>query len=698
MKVVLYSKFPNYLIDETQVPIFCTTRYAKYLRDTKHLSVSWFAGFISDMLVCLIPFATAKRTIFRKGLFLTSVVNIGNTNEILEKEFVDTVIDYIRENKICDWIQQPPTWALFRTVPSNSKYCEFGTYRIDLEDKTEDELFNNLDKVTRRRIKKAMNDDNISIEKGIDKYKNNLMVFSGAVGSGVPDMNEMNKLTENLSGNLMCYSAFCNNAPQTCAIVIYDKLCAYGLYFGSIRKPLNGSNYLLVWEAIKEAKQRGLKYFDFVGARVKPKPGSKSEGNQKFKEHFGVEFHKGFIWKMPISKLKYSIFEIILKIFLFFKFKKYGKDIIEQELKRDKVKEVTLTIDYEVFLGKETGSVKECMIEPTDKLISFLKNNNSKMTVFWDVLHYYRLHQLENDFPELKEDKSLIKRQILELAEKGHDIQLHIHPHWLDAKYENGKWVFKYDRFSLHKLSAENEEDNINTIIGCFTIAKNLMQDLIRKTNPDYKITTFRAGAYLIEPFNKLKDAFIENDIKIDSSVCPDFSNDNHMFSFDFSNYPTEDIYRFDSTLKKTNDEGEFVEIPITTVKIPVLKNLIFTVIRKLKYPNLENARKGIGSGYSINSTKKSILGKLLHILIQPKVTQFTTDGNFKEKFNYIFKQVPENSTMILHPKLLNEHTLNLIREYIRNGEVKFMSISDRIRTSGSSIINERETVEKLTG
>ena len=53
---------------------------------------------------------------------------------------------------------------------------------------------------------------------------------------------------------------------------------------------------------------------------------------------------------------------------------------------------------------------------------------------------------------------------------------------------------------------------------------------------------------------------------------------------------------------------------------------------------------------------------------------------------------------MILHPKLLNEHTLNLIREYIRDGKVKFMSISDRINNSGSFIINELETIEKLTG
>ena len=52
-----------------------------------------------DILICIIPFATAKKAMFKKGLFLTSVVNIGNSSETLEKEFLDTVIDYIRKRR-----------------------------------------------------------------------------------------------------------------------------------------------------------------------------------------------------------------------------------------------------------------------------------------------------------------------------------------------------------------------------------------------------------------------------------------------------------------------------------------------------------------------------------------------------------------------------------------------------------------------
>ena len=357
------------------------------------------------------------------------------------------------------------------------------------------------------------------------------------------------------------------------------------------------------------------------------------------------------------------------------------------------MKEVLLTIDYEVFLGKETGSVKDCMIEPTEKLISIIKHNNSKMTVFWDILHYYRLLQLENDFPELKEDISLIKKQILELIEKGHDIQLHIHPHWLDAKYENGKWKFKYDRFNIHKLSNEYNRYDINTIIGCITISKKLIEDLTRKANPNHNIIAYRAGGYLVEPFDKIYNALKDTDIYIDSSVCPDFSNNNEIFSFDFKSYPKRIYYRFDTSLKNINEQGKFIEIPIWTVKIPIYRNLIFTAIRKLKYPQLESSRKGEGSGYSTKYGRKSPLKRFLKIVTEPRINQFTTDGNFREKFNYIFKRVPEKSTMILHPKLLNEHTLNLIEEYIDKGKIKFLSIIDLINSIDSSLIKKKESV-----
>jgi GT2 family glycosyltransferase len=341
-----------------------------------------------------------------------------------------------------------------------------------------------------------------------------------------------------------------------------------------------------------------------------------------------------------------------------------------------KPKDIILTIDYELFLGESTGKVKETMIEPTQKLLSILQKNGSKMTVFWDILHYYRLLELEKQYPELKKDKLLIEEQILELARKGHSIQLHLHPHWLDAEYQNNKWTFNYERFKLHNLSVENNPKDINTILGCITITNNLMEDLIRRVNPDYKVTTFRAGGYLIEPFSKLKDALAANEIKVDSSVCPDLVNDNELFSFNFKSYPNKLNYNFEFSPKDIANCGSFTEIPITTVKIPALINIYFTLIRRIKYPDLESERKGSGTGDYFRSSRFIYFMKLFSLL-RPSVRQLTTDSCFKERCAYKMKKIPDYSNMILHPKLLNSHTFEILDEYISKNKIRFFSIQD---------------------
>lgn len=341
------------------------------------------------------------------------------------------------------------------------------------------------------------------------------------------------------------------------------------------------------------------------------------------------------------------------------------------------MKKIVLTADYELFLGEKTGSVKECFIEPTAKLLKILEKSNSKMTIFWDILHFYRLLELEETFPELKADRIAIEEQVLEMAKAGHDIQLHLHPHWLDAAYNEGKWNFIYDRFRLHNLSKENNPEDINTILGCVSISTKLIEEIVRKVNPDYKVTSYRAGGYLAEPFETIKEALLKNDIKIDSSVCLDFYNDNEIFSFDFRNYPRKNIYKIDSLLKEIDDSGDCIEIPISTIQIPVYRNLVFTLIRRFKYPGLENGRSGSGSGYTTKSGTQSPFARLLKILTQPKINQLTTDSNFKEKFDYVFKKVPEYSTMILHPKLLNSHTLEVLDNYVSSGKTQFISIND---------------------
>lgn len=346
-------------------------------------------------------------------------------------------------------------------------------------------------------------------------------------------------------------------------------------------------------------------------------------------------------------------------------------------MKNNNPKNIILTIDYELFLGKVTGDVFSCMIQPTQKLANILEVNGSKMTVFWDVLHYYALKNNCSNFPELKKDIDLIEDQILDLVKKGHDIQLHIHPHWVDAVYENNKWVFSYDRFDIHSLDKEEDDKRVDTILGCVTIATKILKELITPIKPDYKVTTYRAGGYLVNPFSILHNAMRMNGIFVDSSICPNLKNYNKQFSYDHTDYPDKTLYYFSSEPSIIDNRGDFIEIPIKTIRLNVFTNLFFTVLRKFKYPLLEINRLGTGAGSVDVNDRKRIHKKIINLLFHSKVFQLTTDNSFKEKVSYLLKQSNDYSTMILHPKLLNNHTLNVLNEYTSKNKLAFNSINN---------------------
>ena len=110
----------------------------------------------------------------------------------------------------------------------------------------------------------------------------------------------------------------------------------------------------------------------------------------------------------------------------------------------EKKPKIILTFDYEIYFGKESGTIEKCMIEPTEVLLNKLNFYNIKGIFFIDILFYIKMLS----YSELTEKAKLMKEQIKKMVESGHRVELHLHPHWLDAEYKNKKWIFKsYKRY-----------------------------------------------------------------------------------------------------------------------------------------------------------------------------------------------------------------------------------------------------------
>ncbi|NJE42904.1 hypothetical protein [Thermococcus sp. GR6] len=138
---------------------------------------------------------------------------------------------------------------------------------------------------------------------------------------------------------------------------------------------------------------------------------------------------------------------------------------------------IIITIDYELF-GNGRGDVRKHIIDPTDRLISIASVFNVPLTIMFEVFEYIHFEkynkQLQNDLGYSPKD--LIKSQIKEAYLLGNDVQLHIHPQFMDMQYRNGKLVPRNPQLSVFDLDEHQTYKLIKT-------AKEKLESLIPSSN-----------------------------------------------------------------------------------------------------------------------------------------------------------------------------------------------------------------------
>ena len=217
---------------------------------------------------------------------------------------------------------------------------------------------------------------------------------------------------------------------------------------------------------------------------------------------------------------------------------------------------LVLSQDYELFFHR-SGSTDKCLFEPTDLLLDFAESRGLKITFFVDAGMLCRMAALESQEAALGRELSRIQAHIASIAARGHEIGLHIHPHWEDTRRVDGAWDFSNTRYQLRDFSAEDARDIVNR----YTAALN---DLC-----DGAVTTYRAGGFCIEPFDRLRGALAENGILVDSSIVPGMAVRDPAKGIDFGKAPDRTWWRFGESPLKPDPDGEFLELPVTPSVLP---------------------------------------------------------------------------------------------------------------------------------
>lgn len=286
-------------------------------------------GFFSENDLVL-PFYLKKKHAITYMRFVCGVIGARTLEE--ESIFLNNLIAYLKKNKMADMIIAPHTSAVFHAVPQGAKFCEFGSYIINLT-QSEEELWAAVHSKHRNVIRKAEKDG--VIISYADEYKEACrnLINETAVRQHINTISDESFDEMKKNPNVDFWVALYNDKVVGASILEWSPYSSYYIYGGSAEHTHAGAMNLLHWEAIKKMKERGVKRYDFVGARINPLPGSKQEGIQRFKSRFGGKLDKGYIWKYSFNPLKSSLYSLYMKLNGYLRHS-YTKDIIDQENER----------------------------------------------------------------------------------------------------------------------------------------------------------------------------------------------------------------------------------------------------------------------------------------------------------------------------------------------------------------------------
>ncbi|MGV7222408.1 MAG: hypothetical protein ACQ9MH_12860 [Nitrospinales bacterium] len=188
---------------------------------------------------------------------------------------------------------------------------------------------------------------------------------------------------------------------------------------------------------------------------------------------------------------------------------------------------VVLTDDWELR-GNGSGNIESLQLGPMRKLVALYNKHGIHGSFFAEMMQQLTFRKFQYNHPELRKKADQWDEQILETYRQGHDIQLHIHPQWSQALYENGTWTLEGD-WSLINYAPEEAERMILE-------GKNYLETLLRSENPEYRCLAFRAGAWALAPSKHLLGILTRLGFLLDASIVGGIYYNTKNLQLDYSN------------------------------------------------------------------------------------------------------------------------------------------------------------------
>jgi hypothetical protein len=187
--------------------------------------------------------------------------------------------------------------------------------------------------------------------------------------------------------------------------------------------------------------------------------------------------------------------------------------------------QLVLVDDWELR-GNGAGDMRVMQFDTLRRLLAIYESHGLRASINAEVMQ--QLHHLEQGerFPALRALAQEWEAVVLDAYARGHDVQLHVHGQWHQARYEEGRWVLS-GNWSLPHHRPEDARDMIRR-------SKRYLEELLRSVDPGYRCVSFRSGQWCLAPSDHMLSILAEEGFAIDLSMVGGLVYDTPQVKVDY--------------------------------------------------------------------------------------------------------------------------------------------------------------------
>lgn len=151
--------------------------------------------------------------------------------------------------------------------------------------------------------------------------------------------------------------------------------------------------------------------------------------------------------------------------------------------------------DWEIR-GNGSGNVAQLQYLPGLFLLDLARELGMKVTFMAEVMQQLAMKRLGGADRNIRIQTDLWEESLRLYRDHGHDVQLHIHPHWHEAEWRDG-----FFRLGTNWNLATYPDDTRREIISS---SVSYLTSLLCAGDPHYALHSFKAGSWGLQPSGRL--------------------------------------------------------------------------------------------------------------------------------------------------------------------------------------------------